>query len=111
MQIRTAPILLTAMAVAAVVVIVSAGQGIAQEKADHAAFEASVEAARTAPDGFVLGIWEGQLAFFREGAARPFRVLEMPVVLLPAADRAALADGIHAADMATLRAMAEDYLP
>ncbi len=111
MRIRMTPILLTAMAVAAVVVIVSAGQGIARDKAERAAFEASVEAARSAPDGFILGLWDGRLAFFRENAAQPFRVLELETVLLPAADRAALADGIHAADMATLRAMAEDYLP
>ncbi len=98
-------LLLTAMAISAVVILMSAAKGIAHDRTEAAMREAS----RAETPGFVLGEYEGRLALYREHGTRPYRVLDIEVWLLPEADREALTDGILVATEEELRTLLEDW--
>ena len=58
---------------------------------------------------WTVGLWQGHVAVFHQGAATPETVLEMPADALPEADRAALAQGIPVNTPEELAALLEDY--
>ncbi|MCR4645566.1 MAG: hypothetical protein K5695_09195 [Oscillospiraceae bacterium] len=97
--------LLPVMAFSALIVCVSAGKNVEYEKSASVARQA---VRKTEEPGFVLRESEGHLALFREGAERPYQILDTEVWLLPEADRQALAEGIVVKDEAALRQLLED---
>ena len=58
---------------------------------------------------WTVGLWQGHVAVFHQGAATPETVLEMPADALPETDRAALARGIPVNTPEALAALLEDY--
>ena len=58
---------------------------------------------------WTVGLWQGHVAVFHQGAAMPETVLEMPADALPEADRAALTQGIPVNTPEELAALLEDY--
>ena len=60
--------------------------------------------------GFLLGAYEGKVALFREGSAKPMKVFPYDVSLLPEADQKRLEDGVYADSLNELRKIVEDYL-
>ena len=98
--------LLPALALSMLLVCVSAGKSVEQEKSAVIARQA---VRKTEEPGFVLREENGHLALFREGAESPYRILDTEVWLLPEEDRLALADGIHLADETQLRELLEDW--
>lgn len=58
---------------------------------------------------WTVGLWQGHIAVFHQGAEAPETVLEMPVDALPEADRAALERGIPVNTPEELAALLEDY--
>ena len=58
---------------------------------------------------WTVGLWQGHVAVFHQGAAAPETVLEMPAEALPETDRAALARGIPVNTPEELAALLEDY--
>lgn len=58
---------------------------------------------------WIVGIWQGYVAVFRENADLPETVLDMPVSALPEPDRSALEQGIPVSDGQALAALLEDY--
>ena len=59
---------------------------------------------------FILGIHEGNIALWKEGAAAPVRVFPYQVRTLPAEARSALEKGIPIDSIEQLEALAENYL-
>ena len=58
----------------------------------------------------ILGIHEGKVALWKDGAPEPVRVFPCPAALLPADARAALKKGIPIESLEQLEALAENYL-
>ncbi len=98
-------LLLTAMAISAVLILVSAAKGIAHDRTEAAMREAS----RAETVGFVLGEYEGKLALYREHSAKPYQVLEMETYLLSEEDRTALQTGILVGTEEELWQLLEDW--
>ncbi|MBR5941774.1 MAG: hypothetical protein IKZ81_00335 [Clostridia bacterium] len=59
--------------------------------------------------GYVLREYEGAIGVFASGSSVPVSVIDVDVRTLPEADRAALANGIFAADEDELNRRIEDY--
>lgn len=60
--------------------------------------------------GFLIGIQNGYVAVWRDGARQPAYVSQRAVDMLPQADQRALRDGIHVKDRASLTSALEDFL-
>ena len=58
----------------------------------------------------ILGSWKGYVALFEKGACEPTQIFPCPVDSLPAADQAALEDGIPILNQHQLQQIMEDYL-
>lgn len=100
-------LLLTAMAVSAVIILLSAAKGIEREKAAAAARRAAM--AQRENIGFVLGESNGHLALYRENSTRPYCILEMETYLLSEADLEALQEGIVVETEEELNRLLEDW--
>lgn len=99
--------LLTGMAISAVLLLLSAGEAIKNEKSTAAARQAAYK--EKPPIGWILREYDGHAALFRENADKPYQILDTEVWLLPEADRAALREGIYFQSEAELRALLEDW--
>ncbi len=84
-------LLLTAMAISAVIILLSAAKGVERQKSEAAARQASM--AEQKRNGFVLGEYEGKLALFRESSPKPYRILELELYLLPEEDLETIRSG------------------
>ncbi len=101
-------LLLTAMTISAVIILLSAARGLTYQRSSAVEKQSSM----TAQDdpGFVLGEHGGRLALFREHCSKPYRILDMPVYLLPEADKEALqSGGITVATEEELQKLLEDW--
>ena len=59
--------------------------------------------------GFIIGVWEGQLAVFEMGAPLPTQVYEVFVASLPFEEQVRLKAGVAVPDRPALAALIEDY--
>ncbi len=100
-------LLITSMAISAVIITMSAAKGLAQKKGAATVRHASM--AEESSIGYVLGECDGHLALYRENSSRPYRILDMQVYLLSDADRQALSEGITARTEAELERILEDW--
>lgn len=60
--------------------------------------------------GFILGVYEGKVALWKDHQKDPIKVLPYQVSMLPQADQKALEKGIHIESLSQLHKMLEDYL-
>ena len=60
--------------------------------------------------GFILGVYEGKVALWKDHQKDPIKVLPYQVSMLPEADQKALEKGIHIESLSQLHKMLEDYL-
>ena len=60
--------------------------------------------------GFLLGVYEGKIALWKDNQEKPMKVLPYQVSMLPKADQQALHKGIHIDSLSQLYKMLEDYL-
>ena len=60
--------------------------------------------------GFLLGIYEGKVALWKDGQEKPVKVLPYQASMLPEADQKALEKGIRVENLRELYKMIEDYL-
>lgn len=81
---------------------VKAGSDVSQSQS----MEVQPETSNTT---WIVGIWQGYVAVFRENADLPETVLDMPASALPEPDRSALEQGIPVSDVQALAALLEDY--
>ena len=58
----------------------------------------------------VIGVWQGYVALFDQGAAEPKQIFPCPVEALPEADQNALKNGIIVRNQRDLQQLLEDYL-
>lgn len=100
-------ILLTAMTISAVLILGSAAKTVERAKSDAVTRRAAMS--EQDPVGFVLGECNGRLALYRENSAKPYKILDMEVYLLPEADREALREGIVVETEEELRKLLEDW--
>ena len=99
--------LLTSMTISAVLLVVSAGNSMRQQK--EIQVEKAAAFAEKEPVGFVLKEYEGKVALFRENSQRPYQILNIEVYLLPDADKEALREGILAENEEELKKILEDW--
>ena len=60
--------------------------------------------------GFLLGVYEGKIALWKDNQEKPIKVLPYQVSMLPEADQRVLRKGIHIDNLSQLYKMLEDYL-
>ena len=60
--------------------------------------------------GFLLGVYEGKIALWKDGQTKPMKVLPYQASMLPEADQKALKEGIRFDSLKELYKMMEDYL-
>ena len=60
--------------------------------------------------GFILGVYEGKVALWKDQQKDPIKVLPYQVSMLPEADQQALEKGIKIDSLTQLHKMLEDYL-
>ena len=60
--------------------------------------------------GFLLGIYEGKIALWKDGQEKPVKVLPYQASMLPEADQEKLEKGIRVESLRELHKMIEDYL-
>ena len=60
--------------------------------------------------GFLLGVYEGHIALWKDGSAEPAEVFPFRVEMLPPADQNKLCDGIRIKNPEQLAGLIEDYL-
>ena len=60
--------------------------------------------------GFILGVYEGKVALWKDHQKNPIKVIPYQVSMLPEADQKALEKGIKIDSLAQLHKMLEDYL-
>ena len=99
--------LLVSMTISAVLLVVSAGNSVRQQKEIRA--EKAAALAEKEPVGFVLKTYQGKVALFRENSSTPYQILDLEVYLLPDADRQALEAGILAENEEELKKILEDW--
>ncbi len=99
--------LLVSMTISAVLLVVSAGNAMRQQK--EIRVEKTAALAEKEPVGFMLKEYQGRVALFRENSQRPYQVLAIEVYLLPDADRQALEEGIFAGSEEELKKILEDW--
>ena len=99
-------LLLVSLMLSAVIVMVPAAKGVALQKSNAIA---ELAANQPVPEPrFLLRTYEGHLALWREGAARPYRILQTELWLLSDADRQAVEAGIYVDTEAELNRLLED---
>ena len=102
---RAVSVVLMSILIAAVIVLCALSQSIQNKRA-----AAKTEESSTLPQvDYVLGEYEGYLAFFRGEQQKPYQVLQMPVQLLPEEDQGAIEAGIHVQTEQELRRLLEDF--
>lgn len=101
-------LMVTAMAISAVIILVSAAKGVERKKA-AALIRRAAMADRERTIGFVLGESNGHLALYRENSTKPYRILEMETYLLSEADLQALQEGIVVETEEELERLLEDW--
>ena len=92
--------------ISAVIVLVPAAHSVRMDKSTRITQLAAVQQA-TEP-AFLLKAYEGHLALWREGASRPYRILESELWLLSDADRLAAEHGIRTETEEELYRLLED---
>ena len=60
--------------------------------------------------GFLLGIYEGRIALWKDNDPKPYKVFPYSAGLLPRKDRETLRKGIYLENEEQLRKLVEDYL-
>ena len=60
--------------------------------------------------GFLLGIYEGKIALWKDNDPKPYKVFPYSASLLPKKDRNTLKQGIYLETEEQLRKLVEDYL-
>lgn len=60
--------------------------------------------------GFLLGIYEGKVALWKDNQKQPLRVFPYKASMLPKQDQQALKKGIHIENIQQLQQLIEDYL-
>ena len=60
--------------------------------------------------GFLLGIYEGKIALWKDNDPTPYKVFPYYAAMLPREDRNALKKGIYLENEDQLRKLVEDYL-
>ena len=60
--------------------------------------------------GFILGVYEGKIALWRDNQEKPMKVFPYQVSILPQADQQRLQQGIHVDSLSELYKLVEDYL-
>ena len=60
--------------------------------------------------GFLLGIYEGKIALWKDNQEKPIKVIPYQVSMLPKEDQQALKRGIRFESMRELYQFVEDYL-
>ena len=60
--------------------------------------------------GYLLGVYRGQIALWKEPDPKPIRVFPYSVSMLPKQDQRALENGIRADSIIELTRRLEDYL-
>ena len=60
--------------------------------------------------GFLLGIYEGHIALWKDGSTEPVEVFPFRAGMLPPADQNKLRDGIRIENPQQLASLMEDYL-
>ena len=99
--------LLSALTLSFVLVIGSLGLA-AGRSGTAQAHSSRTSAAESSSSGYVLGVYEGQLALFREHSRVPYQRLDMPLSMLSAYDREQVEQGIVVQTQEELRKLLED---
>ena len=60
--------------------------------------------------GFLLGVYEGRVALWKDEQAKPYKIFPYHARILPAADRRALEEGIRFESAEDLIRILNDYL-
>ena len=60
--------------------------------------------------GFLLGIYEGRIALWKDNDPKPYKVFPYYAAMLPKEDRNTLKKGIYLENEEQLRKLVEDYL-
>lgn len=105
---RYAAIFLVTLAVmiTMTVVLVNASRQVIQRQSEAVA---QINEIQRIPElRYQVKAYEGHIALWREGAAKPYRVLSAETWLLSEADRLAVEEGIFAEDAAELERLLED---
>lgn len=104
--------LVTAMAISAVIVIVSLAYSVKSQRAE--AHRKSVEnsVVETQEEiGYMLKEYNGELAVFRGNSETPFRLLGISASVMSECDRSQLKDGIFVQTESELNRLIEDFTP
>ena len=59
--------------------------------------------------GWILGVWNGQLAVFAPGAPEPYELYDIYIASLPEEEQARLQGGVIAKSKSDLESLLEDY--
>lgn len=59
--------------------------------------------------GFLLGIYEGKVALWKDNQKKPIKVFPYQASLLPEADQERLRQGVHVNSISELYKLIEDY--
>jgi hypothetical protein len=101
-------LLVTAMAISAVIILLSAAKGLARQRSSVMEQKAAHSAPMDA--GYLIGECNGRLALFRGQSPKPYRILQMQVYLLPEEDQRTIrSGGIPVATEEELRKLLEDW--
>lgn len=60
--------------------------------------------------GFLLGVYEGKIALWKDNQKEPMKVFPYQATMLPEADQQRLREGIHVDSLSELYKLVEDYL-
>ena len=92
--------------ISAVIVLVPAAHSIKAEKSARITQLAAVQ--QVTEPAFLVKAYEGHVALWREGASRPYRILQAELWLLSDTDRLAVENGIRAENEEALQRLLED---
>lgn len=59
--------------------------------------------------GFLLGIYEGKVALWKDNQKKPIKIFPYQASLLPEADQERLRQGVHVNSISELYKLIEDY--
>ena len=59
--------------------------------------------------GFLLGIYEGKVALWKDNQKKPIKVFPYQASMLPEADQQRLRDGVHVESLSELYKLIQDY--
>ena len=59
--------------------------------------------------GFLLGIYEGKVALWKDNQKKPIKVFPYEASMFPEADQKRLKDGVHVDSLGELYKLIEDY--